>query len=212
MFAVDTNGVLRDLKAVGRLSLFKLLALLVDKHAAILKRDMGGNEFAKGVISMAELEKDPSCLRILFGLYEELGKNWVLNNDTYLLIWESYVRYFPITLAKAATDPTVPKPDELRALLVSCFISNDIYAAEAIPRLIDMLDTNQDLSANTKVRAAKHKDFLKLISSRKTCLIPWSRAYLATDFQLSFNGHQRYGSQLSLRFGMVKTKTSSAVL
>jgi len=152
VFAVDTNGVLRDLKAVGRLSLFKLLALLVEKHAAILKRDMGGSEFAKGVVSMAELEKDPSCLRILFGLYEELGKNWVLDNETYLLIWESYVRYFPITLAKAATDPTVPKPDELRALLVSCFISNDIYAPEAFPRLIDMLDTNQDLSANTKVQ------------------------------------------------------------
>lgn len=151
VFAVDTNGVLRDLKAVSRLSLFNLLALLIEKHTAVLKRDMGGNEFAKSVTSMATLEKDPSCLRILFGIYEELGKNWELENETYILIWESYVRYFPITLAKTATDPSIPKPDELRALLVSCFVSNDIYAPEAFPRLIDMLDTNQDLSANTKV-------------------------------------------------------------
>ena len=173
VFAVDKNGVLRDLKAVGRLSLFRLLALLVQKHAAILKRDMGSNEFAKGIISMAELEKDPSCLRILFGLYEELGKNWILNNETYLLIWESYVRYFPITLAKAATDPSVPKPDELRALLTSCFISNDIYAPEAFPRLIDMLDTNQDLSANTKVQGSNEQELWELILRRKMFSIPW---------------------------------------
>ncbi|KAH8591990.1 RNAPII transcription regulator C-terminal-domain-containing protein [Bisporella sp. PMI_857] len=99
---------------------------------------------------MAQFEKDPSCLRVLFGIYEEFGKTWALNEQTYMLIWESYVRYFPITLATAATDPSVPTPDHLRALLLSCFVSNDIYATEAFPRLIDMLDTNQDLSANTK--------------------------------------------------------------
>ncbi|KAG9244196.1 Dos2-interacting transcription regulator of RNA-Pol-II-domain-containing protein [Calycina marina] len=150
VFAVDGNGVLKDLKASGRLSLLKVLALLVKEYAKELKRDIGGDNVGRGLVSMAQLEKDPSCLRVLFGMYEELGKSWELQSETYVLIWESYVRYFPITLAKAATDPSVPKPDELRALLAACFVSNDIYAPEAFPRLIDMLDTNQDLSANTK--------------------------------------------------------------
>ena len=100
---------------------------------------------------MAEFEKDPSCLRILFHSYELISHLWNLDSASFKNIWDSYSRYFPITLSGAGRDPSLPTPEELKMLLRSCFISHDDYAEHAIPRLIDMLDTAQDVvTANVK--------------------------------------------------------------
>lgn len=151
IFAVEKNGVLRDLKAPGRLSLIELLTLLTEKHKLKIIKHVGQSDFVEGVVSMAEFEKDPSNLRCIFKLYAGLSATWTLTNELLTKIWESYSRYFPITLVRIDSNPLVATPEELRGLLLACFISHDFYAKEAFPRLIDMLDTNQDISANVKV-------------------------------------------------------------
>jgi DNA repair/transcription protein MET18/MMS19 len=151
VFAVDKNGLLKDIKPSGRLALYDLVNLLMKTRQPAILRDMGRKEFTEGLVSMVELEKDPTNLKVIFQMFEDLSRNWELDTTALLNIWESYSRYFPITLARRAVDPSVPTPDELRALLLKCFVSNDFYATVAFPRLIDMLDTNQDLSANVKV-------------------------------------------------------------
>jgi len=152
VFAVDSNDLLRDMKASGRLALYDLLSLLMQKFRPQIMRYFGRIEFTAGLVSMATLEKDPSNLRRIFEMYEDLSKNWELDSTTCLEIWESFSRYFPITLSRVSADPNVPTPDELKALLVRCLVSHDVYATEVFPRLIEMLDTNSDLSANVKVR------------------------------------------------------------
>lgn len=151
VFAVDTNDLLRTIKPAGRLALYNLLSLLMKRYQENIMKNVGRGEFTEGLVSMAELEKDPSNLKAIFLMYEDLSRNWKLDSDTCKKIWESFSRYFPITLARASTDPNTPKPEELRSLLLNCIISNDLHAAHAFPRLIDMLDTSQDLSANVKV-------------------------------------------------------------
>lgn len=151
VFAVAGNGNLGNQMGSTRVVLYELLSELMDTYKPKLLKDVGSKIFVQGVVSMAEPEKDPSCLKMVFGMYEDFGRNWELGVDTRLLIWDSFSRYFPITLGGAARDPSIPTPVELRALLLSCFTSNDFYSNHAFPRLIDMLDTNQDLSANVKV-------------------------------------------------------------
>jgi DNA repair/transcription protein MET18/MMS19 len=151
VFAVPGNGNLRSQMGSTRVVLYELLSELMDAYKPNLIKDVGPKEFVQGVVLVAEPEKDPSCLKLLFGMYEDLGRHWELSPDTSLLIWDSFSRYFPITLGGAARDPSIPTPVELRALLLNCFTSNDSYAKHAFPRLMDMLDTNQDLSANVKV-------------------------------------------------------------
>lgn len=149
VFALSKGSTLRDQKAATRLALLKLMRTLMDLYKPSLVADMGSKEFVEGVVSLAEFEKDPTCLNVLFPIYEELSKEWDLSEDALILIWDSFIRYYPIKLGGRAA--SVPTPDELKQLLLNCFISNSRYAGHAFPRLIDLLDTNQDLSANVKV-------------------------------------------------------------
>lgn len=151
VFVIDPKNGLRDQKGSTRVVLYELLVELMDVYKDNLVKNIGTENIVQGIVAMAEFEKDPSCLRILFGMYEDLGRNWGLSQDANLLIWESFSRYFPITLGGADRNRGFPTPDELRSLLLNCFISSDAYADKAFPRLLDMLDTNQDLSANVKV-------------------------------------------------------------
>lgn len=145
------SSTLRDQKAAGRLALLELLNSLVQNYSPAIARDMGTQTFVDELVSVAEFEKDPSCLRILFQMYEQISQTWNLDSGSFKNIWDSYSRYFPITLSGAARDPSLPSPEELKMLLRYCFTSHDDYAEEAIPRLIDMLDTTQDVvTANVK--------------------------------------------------------------
>lgn len=150
VFSLPSSS-LRDQKAAGRLALLKLLDTLIQSYSPVIARDMGTRTFVDGLVSMAEFEKDPSCLELLFQMYEQMSQTWNLDSASINNIWESYSRYFPITLNGAAKDPLLPSPEELKMLLRCCFTSHDDYADHAIPRLIDMLDTAQDVvTANVK--------------------------------------------------------------
>jgi DNA repair/transcription protein MET18/MMS19 len=149
VFTFNKGSSLRDQKAATRLALLELMSTLMQLYRQSLVTNMGSKEFVEGIVAMAEFEKDPTCLNILFPIYEALSMEWDLSDDALILIWDSFIRYYPIKLGGRAT--SVPTPDELKQLLLNCFISNDRYAGHAFPRLIDLLDTNQDLSANVKV-------------------------------------------------------------
>ena len=135
--------------AVTRLSLYTLVDVLRTTRAAAVKRDMSEKEFVKGLVTMAELEKNPSCLRALFTLYANLSRDWTLDEGDFKQIFDSYVRYFPITMKDAPKDPKIPTTAELRDLLLNCFIASDGYAQSTFAAMIERLDVD---SANTKVR------------------------------------------------------------
>jgi DNA repair/transcription protein MET18/MMS19 len=154
VFAFNRGSNLRDQKAATRLSLLELINTLMRLYTPNLVADIGPREFVEGVVAMAEFEKDPTCLNVLFPIYVTLSAEWGLNDSTLVLIWDSFIRYYPITIGGRAT--SVPSPNELKQLLLDCFISNNSYARVAFPRLIELLDTSQDLSTNVKVRLLRH--------------------------------------------------------
>jgi DNA repair/transcription protein MET18/MMS19 len=149
VFAFNKGSTLMDQKAATRLALLELMSTLIQLYKSNLVTTVDSKEFVEGIVSMAEFEKDPTCLNVLFPIYETLSKEWDINEGALNLIWDSFIRYYPIKLSGRIA--SVPTPDELRQLLLNCFISNDSYAKYAFPRLIELLDTNQDLSANVKV-------------------------------------------------------------
>jgi DNA repair/transcription protein MET18/MMS19 len=151
-FSLADGSTFKDQKPSTRLALFKLIDFMFRSHAKNLIREKSINHLVEGLISMAELEKSPSSLAVVFPLYEHISKTWDLNVSDFKGIWDSFIRYFPITVGSAVQDPSAPTREELKAYLLECIISNDAYAEYAFPRLIDMLDTKSDLSANTKVR------------------------------------------------------------
>lgn len=131
-----------------RVSLYELIDTLSSIYPTTLKRDMTVTEFVQGVVTMAELEKNPSCLRALFTLYAALSREWALEENDLTAVFDSYMRYFPVTMREAPADPAIPSTAELRDLLLECFISNDGYATMNFQAMVDRLDVD---SANTKV-------------------------------------------------------------
>jgi DNA repair/transcription protein MET18/MMS19 len=134
-----------------RLAYYSLIALLFEKFKAPLERDLGLPLLVSGLADLAELEKNPSCLKVLFLLYAHISKDWDLQPAESDRLWELFVRYFPITLGGTATDPNKPSPEELRDLLLKCFTSSDRYSDGAFTLLLSNLDTDQ--AANKKVES-----------------------------------------------------------
>jgi len=152
VFKLAHGSVFKDQKPTTRIKLFELIDLLLKKYQTAVIRDVGVTPLVSGLVGMAELEKNPSCLAILFPLYRHISNKWSLGDSDYEAIWESFIRYFPVTLGGAPQDPAVPTKELIKQLLLECILSSHNYAQGAIPRFIDMLDTNTDLSANLKVR------------------------------------------------------------
>lgn len=153
VFAFNKAGNLKDQKASTRLSLLELMLTMMRLYKPSLITNVGSKAFVEGLVAMAEFEKDPTCLNVLFPIYEIFGREWDLEEDALVSIWASFIRYYPIKISGRAT--SVPSPDQLKQLLLDCFISNDVYAKFAFPRLVELLDTEQDLSANVKVSIFK---------------------------------------------------------
>lgn len=153
IFGFAKGSTFKDQKPNTRVKLYELIDFLFKTFQAVLVRDVHIEPLVSGLVSMAELEKNPSCLEILFPLYAHISSKWGLSDTAYPIIWESFIRYFPITLGGAPQDPSVPAKELLKELLLECILSSEQYAAQAVPRFIDMLDTNTDLSANLKVRS-----------------------------------------------------------
>jgi DNA repair/transcription protein MET18/MMS19 len=140
----------RDQLPATRLAVLNLLGFLGETYSTPLLRDIGAHTFVEGLVSMAEFEKDPYCLKFLFQQYQKISENWALKSESYKSMWDSFSRYYPITLK--TTDKSVPSRDELQLLLIGCFASNNGYAAHALPFLLDALDMSEDtLTSYTKV-------------------------------------------------------------
>ena len=141
----------REQLPTTRLAVFELLNFLRCTYSTPIIRDLGAQSFVGSLVAMAEFEKDPRCLKLLFLIYQDIGQQWVLPPDSFELMWESYSRYFPITLK--TTDTSIPSREELQLLLIGCFASNDSYAVHTFPHLFDGLDTTEDtLTAYVKVQ------------------------------------------------------------
>lgn len=143
-----------------RLAFYTLISLLFEKFKQPLERDLGLPLLVTGIADLAELEKNPSCLKVLFLLYAHISKNWALQPAESNKVWELFVRYFPITLGGTATDPNKPSPEELKSLLLECFTSSDKYADDAFTLLLSNIDTDQ--AANKKVRVYLYCHFFSL--------------------------------------------------
>jgi DNA repair/transcription protein MET18/MMS19 len=144
VFKLPEKMSLRDFPIPTRLSLLELLQCLLDLYLPALKRSMGP-KFVDGVVAMASLEKSPSCLAILFKLFEKLGLEWDPSPSECEEMFGSFFRYFPITPSSATNLPA----NDLKFLLQNCFKSNDNYAEFAFDAILEKLDS--DVSANVKV-------------------------------------------------------------
>jgi DNA repair/transcription protein MET18/MMS19 len=147
----DSNNLFKDLTHNTRLELYMLIDILIKKYEKATRRDVKNQDLVEGIVSMGLAEKNPSCLSVLFPLYAYISRHWTLESAELDRIWESYIRYFPITVGGAVGDPSAPTKEKMRDLLLDCIVSNDHYGAKAFERLIEMLDTESDLSATTKV-------------------------------------------------------------
>jgi len=143
------SNVFISQKPDSRLVHYSLVSSLSDKFKRQLERDLGVPTLITGIADLAELEKNPSCLKVLFQLYAHISQNWDLQAAESSKLWELFVRYYPITLGGTALDPNKPSPEELKDLLLKCFISSDRYAEDAFNLLLSNLDTDQ--AANKKV-------------------------------------------------------------
>jgi DNA repair/transcription protein MET18/MMS19 len=149
VFALAASSF-KDLTGPTRVELFALIELLFTKYETVLKRDMGAGALVAGLVDMGAFEKTPSCIEVLFPLWAYISQNWNLNTVELDEIWDSFVRYFPVTLG-GAKGPTTASKERMRDLLLGCFISNDHYAEKAFEICIAKLDDASDASANTKV-------------------------------------------------------------
>ncbi|CAG8953775.1 hypothetical protein HYFRA_00006666 [Hymenoscyphus fraxineus] len=141
----DSNTFMNQTPSTRR-KYYVIIDYLNTKYQQHLERDMGASEFVTGLVELGAREKSALCLKDVFSLYVAVGSGWTLGSEDYKQLWDSFMRYFPITLTVTPNDQ--PTPDELRELLTRCFTANDFYAKEAFEKFLGELDIDQ--SANTK--------------------------------------------------------------
>lgn len=151
-----------NLEPKKRLALLELIDYLFRTYSTKLRKELEDKILIDGLLSMAQPEKNPACLKLLFSLYSHLGREWDLNQDRLHDIFQSYVRYYPAEIG--GNDSTAAIKKELNDMLMHCFFSDENYAKEAFPRCIEMLETGNSLSVKSKVSK-------KLFA---TSSIPWS--------------------------------------
>ncbi|KAH6670613.1 Dos2-interacting transcription regulator of RNA-Pol-II-domain-containing protein [Halenospora varia] len=141
-FALALNGRSTFMNQTNktRCKFYTLLAMMEENFPNKIEKNLGIGHFVAGLLNLAETEKGPASLKVLFELYSKIGKEWNPDASTIKAIWESIWRYFPVTLGAAVTNPEMPQPGELRQLLLDCVVSNDHYAQESIPSLLQDLD------------------------------------------------------------------------
>jgi len=88
------SGRFNEYPASVRIEIYKLLDHLVDKHRITLK--LSGGDFITGMLSLAELEKDPRNLMVYFSILLVILTEWNIKNHEKEL-WEAVCKYFPIT-------------------------------------------------------------------------------------------------------------------
>jgi DNA repair/transcription protein MET18/MMS19 len=132
--------------ASARFEVYKLVDLFLNEHRATIKRME--EEFINGIVSLAELEKDPRCLMVYFSILSVILAEWDIQEEVKNL-WESVSRYYPITFRAKPDDPIGITPNELKLRLRMCMAATSEFAPMAFPFLIEKLDFQ--VTANVKV-------------------------------------------------------------
>ncbi|KAI9048026.1 hypothetical protein LZ554_007824 [Drepanopeziza brunnea f. sp. 'monogermtubi'] len=163
-------SIMRDLAPATRVELLMVLDIIFRQRGLDLIKITGIASQINGLVELASYEKNPSCLTLLFSLYIHVSKEWDLEAPQFESLWNSFSRYYPITVGGSAKDPKQPSKETLRDLLLGCIVSNDSYAKDAIPMCLEKLDTTADLSADTKT---------EVLTTLATCVEKYSVSAVA---------------------------------
>ncbi|KAG4438066.1 hypothetical protein IFR05_006432 [Cadophora sp. M221] len=150
IFSLSRQGRFKDLKPATRQTLYLLTETLLKSRGDALLKASTIPPLIRGLVGIAEFEKTPICLGVLFQLYNYLSKEWDLEANEFQTLWDSFSRYWPVTVGGSTQQISKPTSEELRDMLLECILSNDSYAKNSIPMCLEKLDTTHDLSATTK--------------------------------------------------------------
>lgn len=151
IFSLAKQTRFKDLKSTTRQKLYLLVERLLKSRGDALLKTSTIPPLISGIVNIAEFEKTPICLGVLFKLYTYLSKKWDLEAAEFRTLWDSFSRYWPVTVGGSTQQVSNPTSEELRDMLLECILSNDSYAKNSISMCLDKLDTTNDLSATTKV-------------------------------------------------------------
>ncbi|KAK0119949.1 hypothetical protein ONS95_011373 [Cadophora gregata] len=150
IFSLSRETRFKDLKPTARQTLYLLINTLLRSRGDALLKSSTIPQLVRGLVTLAEFEKTPGCLEVLFNLYKYLSNDRDIEVEESQAIWESFSRYWPVTVGGSREQISKPSSEELRDMLLECILSSDSYAKNAIPMCLEKLDTTQDLSATTK--------------------------------------------------------------
>jgi DNA repair/transcription protein MET18/MMS19 len=129
-----------------RIEVYRLLDTLLNSNRDGLKEHSGG--FIVGLISLAELEKDPRNLMIYFSMLHVVLSEWEIGDHAKDL-WDAVSKYFPITFRPRPDDPIGITADDLKQRLRLCISATSEFAPWVFSFLIEKLD--DQVTANVKV-------------------------------------------------------------
>ncbi|KAL2070639.1 hypothetical protein VTL71DRAFT_13665 [Oculimacula yallundae] len=150
VFSLSKENRFKDLKPAARQTLYRLVETLLRTRGDALLKATTIPQIVRGLVTVAEFEKTPGCLGILFQLYTYLSKDWDLEAEQFQALWDSFSRYWPVTVGGSTQQVSNPTSEELRNMLLECILSSDSYAKDAISMCLLKLDITSDLSATTK--------------------------------------------------------------
>ncbi|KAJ5218140.1 uncharacterized protein N7498_000239 [Penicillium cinerascens] len=121
-----------------RFQVYQLLNNLMSNHRKALL-EMGDTSLV-GIVDLMTGEKDPRNLMMVFSILKVVMVEWEITNHVELL-FDSVYNYFPITFRPPPNDPYGITAQDLKGRLQDCISSNRLFAPQAIPALLDKLDS-----------------------------------------------------------------------
>ncbi|KAJ5675096.1 uncharacterized protein N7477_005030 [Penicillium maclennaniae] len=121
-----------------RFQVYQLLNDLMSNHRKALL-EMGDMSLI-GIVDLMTGEKDPRNLMMVFSILKVVMMEWEITNHVELL-FDSVYNYFPITFRPPPNDPYGITAQDLKGRLQDCISSNRLFAPQAIPALLDKLDS-----------------------------------------------------------------------
>ncbi|KAJ5140797.1 Armadillo-like helical [Penicillium atrosanguineum] len=121
-----------------RFQVYQLLNDLMSNHRKALL-EMGDISLI-GIVDLMTGEKDPRNLMMVFSILKVVMMEWEITNHAELL-FDSVYNYFPITFRPPPNDPYGITAQDLKGRLQDCISSNRLFAPQAIPALLEKLDS-----------------------------------------------------------------------
>lgn len=160
VFALANTMNYKNLKPSTRANLLSLIKDLHSRYEFLLSSRPGVEDFVIGLLSMAQFEKTPTCLGILFPLFTQVTKVWALELEVKRLgddLFKSFYRYFPVDVSRSfVQEPSVPTLQDLSRYLEDCITSHSMYADFAFEDLLGNLDTVQTVENKVGRSSARH--------------------------------------------------------